>query len=203
MRSCTSDSFDPAIDRPDDFAPLTRAAQAMAQAGVPWGFAGGWAIDLSIGKVGRPHGDIDIAVFRDDQTALYDSLSGWDWSIVRDGQAQGWRGHRLQAPVHELRARRQDGFELEFLLNERDGPRWRYRRDPRVTAAIDQALVKRGHYPALALEIVLLFKSKHLRPKDHTDFAAASPLLSAGARQWLRSALALTHPHHAWISALQ
>ena len=173
----------------------------MAHVGIPWGFAGGWAIDLFLGKTSRPHDDVDIAVFREDQTVLYDSLHGWDWSVVRNGRAQGWRGHWLEAPVHELRARRRDGFELEFLLNERDGPRWRYRRDPRVTAAIDQVVVRSGPYPALAPEIVLLFKSKHLRPKDDADFVAALPLLAAGARLWLRSALALTHPGHPWISA--
>ena len=174
----------------------------MAQVGIPWGFAGGWAIDLSIGRLSRRHDDLDIAVFREDQTILYDRLSGWDWSVVRDGQTQGWRGHWLEAPVHELRARQRDGLELEFLLNERVGQRWRYRRDPRVTAPVDRVLLMCGHYPVLAPEIVLLFKSKHLRPKDHWDFAAALPLLSAEARQWLATALTLTHPGHAWISVI-
>jgi hypothetical protein len=93
-------------------------------------------------------------------------------------------------------------LELEFLLNERIGQRWRYRRDLRVTVPVDQVLLMCGHYPVLAPEIVLLFKSKHLRPKDHWDFAAALPLLSAEARQWLATALTLTHPGHAWISAI-
>jgi hypothetical protein len=177
--------------------------QAMALVGIPWGFAGGWAIDLFIGKASRPHDDVDIAVFREDQTALYDRLAGWDWSVVRDGQTEGWRGYWLEAPVHELRARRRDGLELEFLLNECDGQVWRYRRAPRVTALIDQVFVRCDQHPALASEIVLLFKSKHMRPKDQTDFAAAAPLLSVEARQWLKSALILAHPGHSWISALQ
>ena len=38
--------------------------------------------------------------------------------------------------------------------------------------------------------------------KDEADFAAATPLLSAPARAWLRDALALVHPGHPWGAAL-
>jgi len=32
----------------------------------PWGFAGGWAIDLLVGASTRPHADVDVALLRQD-----------------------------------------------------------------------------------------------------------------------------------------
>jgi len=34
----------------------------------PWYIAGGWAVDLYLGYVSREHGDIEILVYREDQT---------------------------------------------------------------------------------------------------------------------------------------
>jgi hypothetical protein len=35
-----------------------------------WFVAGGWAIDLFLGKATRSHQDIEIAIFRKDQTCI-------------------------------------------------------------------------------------------------------------------------------------
>lgn len=32
----------------------------------PWFIAGGWVIDIALGRVTREHGDIDICIFRED-----------------------------------------------------------------------------------------------------------------------------------------
>lgn len=50
--------------------------------------------------------------------------------------------------------------------------------------------------------IVLLFRAKHLRPKDRADLEAALPLLDDTRRQCLRSALERAHPGHEWIARL-
>lgn len=39
-----------------------------------WCIAGGWAIDLYLGKEIRTHGDIEILVFREDQKILKNYL---------------------------------------------------------------------------------------------------------------------------------
>lgn len=44
----------------------------MAGFNKTWGIAGGWAIDLFIGKETREHKDIEIAVFRKNQLYLKD-----------------------------------------------------------------------------------------------------------------------------------
>ena len=51
-------------------------------------------------------------------------------------------------------------------------------------------------------EIVLLFKDKQPRQKDEADFAATVPILTPGARAWLRHTLDRVHPGHAWLDAL-
>jgi hypothetical protein len=69
-------------------------------------------------------------------------------------------------------------------------------------------IARMGFYPLwglpyLAPEIVLLFKAKHLGPRDRTDFGNALPALSAEARRWLRDAIEKTHPGHEWLNALK
>lgn len=46
---------------------LWNVAHLLADFGRPWGFCGGWAIDLFLGQEIRPHKDIDVAVLRRDQ----------------------------------------------------------------------------------------------------------------------------------------
>ena len=57
--------------------------------------------------------------------------------------------------------------------------------------------------PYLVPEVVLLFKAKHDRPKDHADFAGVLPLLDPARQAWLASALARVHPRHRWINQLR
>ena len=42
-----------------------------------WFFAGGWAIDLFLGKETRKHSDIEIAILRNDQ--LYLKKMNWNF----------------------------------------------------------------------------------------------------------------------------
>jgi hypothetical protein len=52
------------------FDELSPAAAAMTRVGVPWAFAGGWAIDLWFGEQTRPHHDVEVVVHRRDQEAV-------------------------------------------------------------------------------------------------------------------------------------
>jgi hypothetical protein len=52
-------------------------------------------------------------------------------------------------------------------------------------------------------EVTLLFKAKWSElPKNEADFAAVLPLLRPARRRWLSESLALVHPGHAWLAAL-
>jgi hypothetical protein len=43
----------------------------------PWFFAGGWSIDLGIGKVTRDHEDVDICIFREHALEVLSYFSEW------------------------------------------------------------------------------------------------------------------------------
>lgn len=49
------------MDEHGPWAPLSVAGMRSVMAGfpAPWWIAGGWAVDLSLGRQTRPHGDID------------------------------------------------------------------------------------------------------------------------------------------------
>jgi len=136
-----------------------------------WFFAGGWAIDLFLGKETRVHHDIEIGIFREDQIELKDFLSNreWEFKKVLKGEFTPWNNEYLELPVHEIHAiNNAKKFELEILLNESDAGNWRFRRDLRISYPLRSVLsYSETGLPYLAPEIVLLYKVKNTREKDH------------------------------------
>jgi hypothetical protein len=181
-------------------------AAAMVMVGFerPWCIAGGWAIDLALGRATREHKDVEIAVFREDQHQLREYLADWSWRFVAEGEFAPWRADaRLELPIHELHAKSSQGISLEFLLNERDAIDWIYRRDPSIRRPVEKA-IRRGAegMPILATEIVLLYKSKNPRPADELDFRVAAEILDPEACGWLMQALRTTGSADEWLKSL-
>jgi hypothetical protein len=172
----------------------------------PWCVAGGWALDLFLGRVTRTHADLELAVLREDQAALQQHFAGWTLEKVVDGRRVAWAAaERLALPVHEIHANSSGGpcRAIELLLNERERDEWVYRRDARVRLPIDRWIVPaRGGVPVLCPAIVLLFKSKAPLPKDEADFRCVRDVLGHKRRQWLRDAMRLCHPDHPWAESL-
>lgn len=172
----------------------------------PWFVAGAWAIDLFLGRVTRPHGDVDIAVFRADQHALRSYLRGWRFEKAVAGRPEPWaEDEELSLPVHELHVRRDVGepAHVEVLLTESSGTDWQFRRNPAITRPIQQIrLYFESGVPYLSPEIVLLYKAKHLTKNDDFDFENARPSLGDERRRWLRNALVACHPGHRWLARL-
>lgn len=167
-----------------------------------WAIAGGWAIDLFLGRTTRPHADVDVAVFRDEQTKLRATFPQFEFRLAIDGELVDWEtGRVLELPLHEIHAVTPLGT-IEFLLNERRDDLWVYRRDARVTRPLSTAIIRSASAPTLAPEIVLLYKSKQPRATDNADLANAAPELPAEARAWLTWALQLSAPGHPWIELL-
>lgn len=178
----------------------------MAGFPAPWAVAGGWALDLYLGRVTRPHADLELAIFRDDQPHLRRHLGAWDFEKVVDGRREIWTADQtLMPPVHEIHARLKDqpGHAIEFLLNERTGDSWAFRRNPAVTLSLDRAILPAAAgLPILSPEIVLLFKAKSPRAKDERDLGVTLPAMGAPHRRWLIEAISCCHPSHPWIAAL-
>ena len=67
------------------FAVPRRVADLMAGFSRPWYLAGGWALDVWLGRVTRPHEDVEIAILRDEQEEIRRHLDGWEFDKVAHG----------------------------------------------------------------------------------------------------------------------
>lgn len=185
---------------PRDAAALLRGVRA------PWWIAGGWAIDLFLGRETRPHEDLDVAILRRDQRAFRAALPGWDLHVGAGGGALAgaWRAGEdvpPERPAVWCRPSPEAPWAFELLLGEADGDAWRYRKDARVTRPIAQLGMRDAEgIPYLAPEIVLLHKAGRREPRDERDFEAALPALDASRRAWL--AAAIPDPAHPWRARL-
>jgi Aminoglycoside-2''-adenylyltransferase len=59
------------------------AVSELAAWAAPWWVAGGWAIDLLLGRQTREHGDLDLLVLRRDQASVREELRDWDVHAAR------------------------------------------------------------------------------------------------------------------------
>lgn len=176
--------------------------------GASWWICGGLALDLYLGRETRRHDDLDVAVLRRDQRALFRHLRGWDFCYATPAHTlEPWDGRHLEPPIHGIWARRSNEasapWTCEFLLNEHTDPDWIFRLDEAVTRSLAEVGAERGGVPFLRPEIVLLYKASELSPKNEADFAAVRPQLTQTATQWLREALEVINPRHPWVPRLQ
>jgi len=174
-----------------------------------WWIAGGWAIDLHLGRQTRSHADIDVLILRSDQALLQRHLGGWDVQAADPpGSLRPWsrRGDVLPPGVHDIWCRRSplSPWCLQLMLAEESDDQWVYRRDTRIrrpVAELDGPASSIEHR-VLSPEVQLLYKSAHPREKDHADFDAVVGYLDASQRRWLRESLLVVSPRHPWLSRL-
>lgn len=172
----------------------------------PWWIAGGWALDLFMGRQTRAHDDLEIALYRGDLDALRSHLRGWEFHIADGGALTPWREEALPASAHALRSRERahEAWQIEILVEERQGDRWVYRRTPDIGAnALDIGRRTPEGVPYLRPEIVLLDKSKDTRPRDETDFITVLPRLDPAQRSFLAAGLWTVAPGHRWLERLK
>ena len=55
------------------------ASDALDGAGLEHWFFGGWAVDLWVGRLTRPHEDIDVLVWRRDEGRIHEVLQEAGW----------------------------------------------------------------------------------------------------------------------------
>lgn len=189
--------------RPEDLAAV------LAGADFPWWIAGGYAVELAIGRTLRCHADLDVMVLRRDQHRLRRALAGWDLHLVDPsgaGPPRPWPpGEEIPPTVHTLWCRRTPSgpWSVEVTLGETWGDLWVSRHDRRVHRPV-AALggTSSAGIPHLALAVSLLHKTRHTREKDVRDFEAALPFLDDGDRRWLAHCIGLTVPDHPWRERL-
>lgn len=208
--------------------PVARVADLMSTFRPMWSLCGGWAIDAWLGRQTRDHPDVDIAVFQDDQRALFDHLAGWQL-IAHDPNVAGdtsepWNGRRLDLPAHiharpedarrlpdRLQAPAQQGFGLDIQLDERSGDDWIFRREPRIRLPLRNCVLPSSwRLPTVVPEVLIFYKATAYgieemtdrRRQDDPDFLALLPHLAEEQRDWLREAISLIHRGHPWLPQL-
>jgi hypothetical protein len=187
-------------------------ARFFAPLAVPWWIAGGWAIDLFLGRQTREHEDSDVQILRRDQRAVRVLFGTWDMQAAppppRDEAwpFRSWRlGEELAANIHDVwcRPTPTQPWALQLMIADTRDDSWLFRREPTIVRPVStMGCSTADGIPYLAPEIQLLYKAKGLRPKDEADFAQVLPALDQERRQWLRTALAKTHPNHPWLDRL-
>ena len=179
----------------------------FANAPFTWGLAGGYAIEQFLGKSIRALADIDVVVYRDEQLQVQRWLTGWClYAADPPGTLRPWSADEYLPPaIHDIWGHRMDArtWQLQLMLIEVEGDEWFSRRDAAIRGQRDDLIVAYNGIPCVRIEVQLLYKAKHCRPKDEFDFQACLPLLSAEAKRWLKDSLRQLRPEgHAWSDAL-
>ncbi len=190
------------------WAPWTprEATERLAGVVADWAVVGGWAIDLYLGRQTREHEDLEIAIPRSQFPVMRRALAQFALHAVGDGEV------RLLPPGEETpREKHQNwvldvaaqAWRMDVMLEPGDAETWVFRRDERITAPRSRMIARTADgAPYLRPEGALLYKAKGQRRKDEADLASVLPALDDDARAWLREALALAHPGHAWMDRL-
>ena len=179
----------------------------LSEIEVPWWIAGGWAIDLFVGRQPRPHGDIDVLILRRDQLTVQTHLSDWDLHKTGQPGLKPWpKGEFIDPPVNDIWGKRkpEDDWAIQLMLMEVEGDSWVFRREPSIRGAIaEMGAYSSEGIPYLRPEIQLLYKADRLNiERNVADFETASPFLDADSRDWLVDALRRKYTSHVWIDAL-
>jgi hypothetical protein len=163
-----------------DFAAVSAVCSLLSGLTVPYWIAGGWAIDLAVGRVTRDHADVDVMLLERDKRALWDDVPEDEVRITgRDRESR-----RLTLHSENLL------LPIEVFLAEADGMFWVHRRGAfRVMRPLADVTRHRDGIPFLAPEVVLLFKARSRADKDQQDVETALPVLDTGQRSWLQDAL--------------
>jgi hypothetical protein len=183
----------------------------LGSAPFQWWIAGGWALDLFLGKQTRPHFDTDIAMARRDQLAAQLYLNEWEFfSTKRDEKGdivlRKWKTREIlgqEYPGVWARKPGKDLWRFEFLFHEISDQTWTFRHDD----SVKHPLVKIGgvspeNIPYLLPEIALLYKAARLRDVDEGDFHKVLLYLNQTQRAQLLADLQKIEPEHPWLTAL-
>ena len=179
--------------------------RVMEGFGHPWFIAGGWAMDLGIGRMTREHEDMDICIFREHAQEALDYFSHWKIEVPVPGEGRLEPVASLSdiaAPRYGLHLHKGEQF-IEILLTDQVDGRIPFRRDPSISIPVkDFSRTETAGRHFVAPEFQLLYKAKEGRAKDEHDFQAYLPTMSREQKEWLLNALEAHLPASPWVVEL-
>jgi hypothetical protein len=100
---------------------------------------GGWAIDLALGRVTRPHEDLEIAVAEDDFPVMRAHLEARGLRLHQVGDGEVRALDRAEAPdprTHQawVLDPQTNFWRLDVMREPGDAATWIFRRDARIRA---------------------------------------------------------------------
>lgn len=180
-------------------------ARRLAGVRAPWYVAAGWALDLFRGGQPRAHGDIEIAVPAGRFPEVRRRFPGYVFDAAGSGRIWEDAAPDVLAAVHQtwLRDPTTGDYLLDVFREPHDGNIWICRRDRSIRLPYGEIVHHtRDGILYLAPALALLFKAKHVRPKDQADFDATLPHLRPEQRASLARLLDRVHPGHPWSASL-
>lgn len=185
------------------------ALRLFSDKNIDWWIAGGWALDLFLGKRSREHEDLDIAVLRKDEKQIRNLLNGWHLQI---GLGEGKLELTPLSKDKQLRSNREivwckpsvdSDWAFELLLSKSEHDEWIFKRNETIRLPLKEIGGVTGDGVSyLQPEIVLLFKAKTLNTKNQSDFENVYPFLSSKQKNWLKKSISIVHPSHPWLAQI-
>lgn len=182
---------------------VSEVVALFSKAPFSWGLAGGYAIELFVGKSYRDHGDIDVIIFRDQQLELQNWLLNWHlYAADPPGTLRPWnKSEYLSQGIHDIWGHKHvQAWQLQVMLTDVDENQWFSKRGRFINGHRDDLIVLYQNIPCIRIEVQLLYKAAPSRhAKDDLDFKTCLPLLSAESKTWLLENLSSLYPQgHPW-----
>nr|WP_068783632.1 hypothetical protein [Paenibacillus phocaensis] len=176
---------------------------------IHWCIAGGWALDLHLGKQTREHSDVDVIITRDEQFIAYQNIKR-DWMLYKaqDGKLELWEDGEYLNFTGDIWVSKssETPWAFQMMIIDTEEKFWTYKRDQSIRRPLDEIYLKTVEgIPYLRPEIQLLHKagSSQVREKDFNDFQTMLPSLLPSEKAWLKSSLNRQFPEgHAWLKFL-
>lgn len=209
---------------------ITKVNDILRDGGFDYAVAGGFAIDLLLGRETRTHGDIDISVFRNQrrEAVLHLIKKGYEaYEMLGGGKCRRLTAEdtgderrsvfaiRPACPLVKLYPTEDGGvFWMEFFHSGIRGDEYiellfTDRENGFITLggevfANTEAIRRRDGIPFLAPELTLYYKSRDYgREHYEDDFKAALPALSAAEVARLRRMIGADKENHPWLALME
>lgn len=122
-----------------------QVAAFFAPLSAPWWIAGGWAIDLFLGRQTREHEDIDVLILRRDHAAVRSLFATWDMqAALPPPRDETWpfrvwgQGEMLEPAIHDIwcRPSAAQPWAIQLMVADTHDDRWLFRRMPTIERTI-------------------------------------------------------------------